>query len=464
METLTTTNGLLKSQYDLTNFSSQFSGELLQQGDEGYENARKVWNGMIDKYPALIACCKNNKDVVACVNFARNNKLEIAVKGGGHNVTGNAVCNGGLMIDLSFMRAIRVIPEEKIAYVEAGATWGDFDNAAQVYKLATTGGIISTTGVAGLTLGGGVGWLVRKHGLSCDNLLEVEIVTADGQLLVSNTEDNNELFWGIRGCAPNFGIVTSMKFKLHKVDQLLGGMTIYPQSEAREVLQFYREFMLTAPEELTLYANLTTSPDGFPVIVFACLYSGDLHEGEAVLKPLREFKIPIADLIQPVSYVQMQSMIDAPFPKGNRYYWKSCFLQKLSDEAIDQIISNVQKITSPYSATILEFYGGAASREPIGGTSFPHRQAEFDLVIISNWIDKQADEKNMNWTRNFFEEMQNYSSKRVYVNTLGQEGHERVKEAFGESYDRLLALKMKYDPNNLFHLNQNILPQKQNVN
>ncbi|MEP7377752.1 MAG: FAD-binding oxidoreductase [Chitinophagaceae bacterium] len=435
-----------------------FEGKILVESDTDYEKARKVWNGMIDRRPAIIAQCLCINDIVQAVKFARKYNLLVSVKGGGHNVTGNAVCDDGIMIDLSLMRSIRVDPENQVAEVQPGATWGDFDNATQQHGLASTGGLISTTGVAGLTLGGGVGWLVRKHGLSCDNLIEAEIVTAEGELLKVNTEENAELFWGIRGGGGNFGVIASMKFRVHKLDKVTGGMILHPHTKAKEVIQFYREFMKTAPDELTLYTCLMTTPDGFPVIAFVGCYSGDPGKAEAVLKPLREFGSPLADLMQPKSYIEMQTMLDAPFPHGNRYYWKSGFLETLSDEAIDIIVSNAASVTSPYSAIILEYYGGVSSHEPEGGTSYPHRQAEFDLVLISNWVDREEDEKNINWTRKFYEAMQVYSSHRVYVNALGIEGEERVKEAYGESYQRLTALKTKYDPENLFRMNQNISP------
>ena len=418
-----------------------FDGKLLIDGDPNFETARKVWNGMIDRKPAIIAKCLNSNDIIQAVNFARNHNMLVSVKGGGHNVTGNAVCDNGIMIDLSLMKSVKVDPVNQVADVQTGATWGDFDKATQEYGLSCTGGLISTTGVAGLTLGGGVGWLVRKHGLSCDNLLEAEIVTADGQLLQISPKENAELFWGIRGGGGNFGIVTSMKFQLHKLSQVVGGMILYPQTNAKEVIQFYREFMKTAPDELTLYCGLLTSPDGFPVVGYVGCYSGDPDKAEAVLKPLREFGSPIADMVQPKSYIEMQTMLDAPFPHGNRYYWKSGFLESLSDEAIDTIISYAATVTSPYTAIILEYYGGVGSREPEGGTSYPHRQSEYDLVIISNWVNAGEDEKHIGWTRKFYEAMQGYSSNRVYVNALGVEGEERVKEAYGENYQRLVALK-----------------------
>jgi hypothetical protein len=444
----------------VSELKEKLTGALLQPGDPGYDEARKVWNGMIDRQPALIVRCQNSDDVIYAVNCAREHRLLLSVKAGGHNVTGNAVCDGGIMVDLSLMRSVKVNAEQKIAEVEPGATWGDFDAATQKHGLATTGGLVSTTGVAGLTLGGGVGWLVRKHGLSCDNLIEADIVTARGVLLKTSATEHQELFWGIRGGGGNFGIVTSMKFRLHQVHTVLGGMIIHSRDKAKEVLQFHREFMKTAPEELTLYTGLITSPDGIPVVAMVGCYTGDLEQGEAVLKPLRAFGSPIADLIAPIPYPQMQTLLDAAVPHGHRYYWKSNFLEDLSDEAIDVIVAYAAAVPSAFSAILVEYYGGASNREPAGGTAFPHRLSQFDLVIISNWTDRLEDEKNISWTRKFWEAIQPYSSHRVYVNVLGVEGEDRVKEAYGKSYPRLAALKRQYDPSNLFRLNQNIPPEE----
>ncbi len=434
------------------------NGSVITPEDEEYNTVRKIWNGMIDRKPAVIVRCMNSTDIIEAVKFARKRDLLISVRGGGHNVSGSAVCEGGIMIDLSLMKTVKVHPADRLADVEMGATWGDFDRATQQYGLATTGGLITTTGVAGLTLGGGVGWLVRKYGLSCDNLIEAQVVTSDGSLVKASMQQNADLLWGLRGGGGNFGIVTSMKLRIHEASTVLGGMILYPREKAKEVIQFYREFIKTAPDELTLYSALLTSPDGIPIVAIIGCYCGDIEKGEAVIKRLREFGTPVADLFQPIPYVQMQSLLDAGFPHGNRYYWKSGFLKDLSDEAIDIIISHMASNPSPYSATILEYYGGAAGREPEGGTAYPHRQPQFDLVIISNWPDKQEDEKNIGWTCNIWEAMQPYLSNKVYVNTLGVEGQERVKEAYGENYQRLVALKRKYDPYNVFRMNQNILP------
>jgi len=440
-----------------------FKGKILFEGDVEYDSARQIWNGMIDRKPALIAQCLDKEDIIQAVKFARKNELLVSVRGGGHNVSGNAVCNGGIMIDLSLMKKVEVDTEKKVAHVEMGATWGDFDKATQQFGLSTTGGLITTTGVAGLTLGGGVGWLVRKCGLSCDNLIEAEIITADGNIVKASLQENPDLLWGIRGGGGNFGIVSSITLRLHEVSTVIGGMIIHTRDKSKEAIQFYREFMKTAPEELTLYTALLTSPEGIPIVAFIGCYCGDIEKGEAVMKPLHEFGTPVADLIQPIPYLQMQSMLDAGFPKGNRYYWKSGFLKELSDDVIDVIVSHMESNPSPGSATILEMYGGVASHEPEGGSAYPHRQSEFDLVIISNWPDKQEDDKNINWTRNIWEALQPYLSHKAYVNALGVEGADRVKEAYGDNYQKLAELKRKYDPDNFFRMNQNIPPAQNTV-
>ena len=440
-----------------------FKGKILFEGDVEYDSARQIWNGMIDRKPALIAQCLDKEDIIQAVKFARKNELLVSVRGGGHNVSGNAVCDGGIMIDLSLMKKVEVDTEKKVAHVEMGATWGDFDKATQQFGLSTTGGLITTTGVAGLTLGGGVGWLVRKCGLSCDNLIEAEIITADGNIVKASLQENPDLLWGIRGGGGNFGIVSSITLRLHEVSTVIGGMIIHTRDKSKEAIQFYREFMKTAPEELTLYTALLTSPEGIPIVAFIGCYCGDIEKGEAVMKPLHEFGTPVADLIQPIPYLQMQSMLDAGFPKGNRYYWKSGFLKELSDDVIDVIVSHMESNPSPGSATILEMYGGVASHEPEGGSAYPHRQSEFDLVIISNWPDKQEDDKNIHWTRNIWGALQPYLSHKAYVNALGVEGADRVKEAYGDNYQKLAELKRKYDPDNFFRMNQNISPAQNTV-
>src|SRR4051794_17748743 len=369
------TGGMTLDDATIQGFAAALHGELLRPGDADFDGARKVWNGMIDKTPALIARCAGVGDVIAAVNFAREHQLLVAVRGGGHNVAGNATCDRGLVIDLSRMRAIRVDPAARTARVEGGATWGDLDREAQVFGLATTGGIISTTGIGGLALGGGVGWLVRKHGLSCDNILSVDVVTADGRLVTANAEQHADLYWGVRGGGGNFGVVTSLELRLHPVGPILGGMVLHLREQAPAVLRFYREFTQTAPEEVTTYCMMLTTPDGVPVVALVACYNGPLEQGEAVLRPLRAFGSPVADLIHPMPYREMQSMFDAGFPHGLRNYWKGSFLRDLPDEAIDRLVAQAAGMPSPLSAVALEFYGGAASRVGEDATAFPHRQA-----------------------------------------------------------------------------------------
>jgi FAD/FMN-containing dehydrogenase len=462
MESNTASEVLSKSL--IADLRTLITGRVVEPAEADYDQVRKVWNGMIDRRPALIIQCQSAQDIITAVRLAQEKNLVLSVRGGGHNVAGSAVCDGGIMIDLSTMRRVQVDPEQLTVKAQGGATWGDVDQATQAFGLATPGGIISSTGIAGLTLGGGVGWLVRHFGMSCDNLVEAEMVTAGGELVKASTSENPALFWGLRGGGGNFGIVTSFTYRLYPVSAVLGGMILHPIEDAKKVLQFYRQFMQTAPKELTLYVGLVHTPEGIPVIAFIGCYSGDLKEGEAVMKPLREFGSPMADMVQAQAFVQMQTMLDAAFPHGYRYYWKSGFLEALSDEAIDTIIHHARAGTSPFSSVVLEFYGGAAAQEPLGGTAFPHRQEQFNLVIVSCWQQPEEDGNHIHWARAFWQAMLPYFSHRVYVNyvqVLGVEGEEKLREGYGEHYDRLLALKRKYDPQNVFRLNQNINPAEQ---
>lgn len=462
MEANTASEVLSKSL--IADLRTQIIGRVVEPTEEDYDQIRKVWNGMVDRRPALIIQCQSNQDVITAVKLAREKNLVLSVRGGGHSVTGSAVCDGGLMVDLSLMRRVLVDPELLTAKAQAGATWGVVDQATQVFGLATPGGIVSSTGIAGLTLGGGVGWLVRRYGMSCDNLLEAEMVTAEGELVKASTTENAELFWGLRGGGGNFGIVTSFTFRLYPVSTVLAGMIVHPIADAKKVLQFYRQFMQTAPNELTLYVGMVHTPDGTPVIAFIGCYSGDLNEGERVMKPLREFGSPIADTLQAQPFVQMQSMLDAAFPYGHRYYWKSGFLEALTDDAINTMIEYARSVTSPLSSIVLELYGGAAAQEPLGGTAFPHREEQFCLVIVSCWQQPEEDKTNINWTRDFWQAILPHFNHRVYVNyvqDMGVEGEAKITEGYGANYDRLLVLKRKYDPQNVFRMNQNINPAEQ---
>ncbi|MCZ6722266.1 MAG: FAD-binding oxidoreductase [Proteobacteria bacterium] len=450
------------TQAEVDGFRSDLRGALLLPGDDGYDEARRIYNAMIDKRPALIARCAGAEDVVRAVTFARDHDLLVSVRGGGHNIAGNAVSDGGLMIDLSGMKSIQVDPAEQTARAEPGVTWAELDKETQAHGLATPGGTIPSTGIAGLTLGGGIGWLKGKYGLACDNLLSVEIVTADGRQLTASAEDNADLFWGVRGGGGNFGIVTSFEYRLHPVGKVLGGMAIHPLEKAKDVLAHFRTFMEGTPDELVCTAVFLTSPDGDPVLAIAVCYHGALDEGEAVLKPLREFGPPAADNIAPMDYTALQSMIEAAFPSGWQNYWKSDALNDLSDEAIEVMAERFATVPAPTIAVIVEYTAGAAGRVPVDATAFPHRETRYNILILGTWPDAADNERNIGWVRGLWQALQPFSSGGVYVNYLAEaadEGAERIQAAYGpRTYGRLVALKNKYDPTNLFRLNQNIKP------
>jgi FAD/FMN-containing dehydrogenase len=439
-------------------FKSSLRGELIRSGDDSYNTARKVWNGMIDRRPTVIVRCAGVADVISAVNFARAHNLLVAVRGGGHNVAGTAVCDGGVLIDLSRMKGVHVDPARRTARAEAGLAWGELDFEAQAFGLATIGVDVSTVGIAGLTLGGGFGWLVRNYGLACDNLLSVDIVTAGGRFLTASATENTDLFWGVRGGGGNFGIVTSFEYQLHPVGQLLAGMVLYPLTKAKDVLRFYREYTSTAPDELTAWAILLTALDGtHTVAIFVC-YNGPSAAAQRAVQPLREFGPPLEDHIGPMSYREVQTMFDAAFPSGRQDYWKSSFLGELSDDSIDIMVARFATVPSPQSAVLIEHLGGAVSRVGKDETPFNDRDAQYSFVILSMWSGPTESEQNMQWTDGFWQAMQSFSSGGVYVNYLGEEGEDRVKAAYGRNYERLVALKNKYDPTNFFRRNQNIKP------
>jgi FAD/FMN-containing dehydrogenase len=444
-------------------FRASLRGHLLLTGEDGYEEARTIWNGMIDRRPALIARCAGTADVITCVKFARANDLLVAVRGGGHGVAGHAVCDGGLMIDLSRMKGMRVDPVRRTARAEPGLTWGEFDHETQAFGLATTGGQISTTGIAGLTLGGGWGYLARSYGLASDNLLSVDLVTANGQLLTADATDHTDLFWGVRGGGGNFGVVTAFEYQLHQVGPVLAGVLIYPFEKAKEVLTCYRDFTRTAPDELASGAVLTTMPDGTPVAGVVVCYHGLLDEGERVLKPLRAFGTPLADQIGPMPYTKAQQLVDAFYPPGLQEYWKSSFLKEISDEAIDTMMAYCAHRPSPLCHVVLEHtLGGVVSRIDRDATAFNHRDVQYSFLSLGVCTDPAEAESCIRWARECWEAMQPFSTGSVYVNYLGREadeGAERIQAAYGtEKYRRLVTLKNTYDPTNLFRLNQNIQP------
>jgi FAD/FMN-containing dehydrogenase len=441
-------------------FAQRVRGPVLRASDDGFHTARQIWNAMIDRQPSLIVRCAGAADVIATVNFARDEQLPLAVRGGGHSAAGTSVCDHGLMLDLSLMKGIRVDPARRTVRAQAGMTWGEFDRETQAFGLATTGGVVSTTGIAGLTLGGGIGWLGRTYGLSCDNLLSADVVTADGQLLTTSAEEHPDLFWAIRGGGGNFGVVTSFEYRLHPVGPMvLAGLLAWPRSMAAEVLRTFRAFCESAPESVGIYAGLATSPDGLPIVVAICFHHGPTAEGEAAFASLRQFGPPVLDVLQPMPYTAAQQMLDPLNPPGRRVYWKSAVLRNLDDDVLEAVIDGASSCPSPFSATLIEFYGGAINRVGVQDTAYPLRDSSYALNAIAYWTDPADDAPNVNWSRAVWEAMQPYSPGSVYVNFIGlDEGEERVRAAYGPNYTRLAQVKARYDPANLFHLNHNIRP------
>jgi FAD/FMN-containing dehydrogenase len=450
--------------------AGSFRGELLLPTSPVYDSARRIWNGAIDRHPACIARCTGVADVVAAVRFARAHDLAVAVRSGGHGVAGHAVCDGGLVIDLSRMKGIRVDPQARTARAEAGVLWGELDRETQLHGLATVGGIVTHTGIAGLTLGGGIGWLMRKHGATVDNLLSVDLVTADGELLTASESVNPDLFWGVRGGGGNFGIVTSFQYRLHAVGpNVLAGPIFHPLEDAPEVLRFYRDFAAAAPDELTTIFNLRVAPPlpflppdvhGKPIVMVGACYAGPPEEGIDVVRPLKQFGRPIVDLLEPKPYLALQSMFDASVPHGWHYYWKSVELPPLTDQAIDTLVEHASALTSPKSYCIVFQLGGVLKRAGAEATAYSQRDAAYNVNVNAVWTgDDPEPERHIAWARDFFDALQPHTSGRVYLNFLGDEGRERVRAAYGDSsFERLTRLKRAYDPTNFFRLNQNIQP------
>jgi hypothetical protein len=448
-------------QSEMQKFRESLRGQSFCTGDQGYDAARTVPNAMINRRPAVIARCTGAADVVACVRFAREHDLLVAVRGGGHSVAGKSVCDGGLMIDLSAMKGMRVDPARRTVRAETGLTLGEFDRETQAFGLATTLGVVSKTGIAGLTLGGGWGHLHAKYGLALDNVVGADLVTADGRLVTADATENQDLFWGIRGGGGNFGIITSLKYQLHELGPVLGGAVFYPASKAEEVLRFFREFSETIPDELVIQCGSFTTPDNVQVFAVAACYCGTVAEGEKLLKPLRTFGPPVADAIGVMSYLQLQSMFDPFFPPGRQTYVKSNFILALSEDAIRAIAQFAGKSPSPFSfAPFLEHWHGAATRVGITDTAFPHRQHSYNLMLWSNWESASESEKNIQWTRTCWSALRPYLVEGSYSNYVSDEGDAVERAAYGPNYDRLVALKNKYDPTNLFRMNHNIKPSQ----
>jgi FAD/FMN-containing dehydrogenase len=443
-------------------------GKLLTSESPGYDTARAIWNAMIDRRPALIASCAGAEDVAASVRFAREHDLLTAVRGGGHNIAGNAVCDGGLMIDLSPMKAVHVDAAKRTARVEGGATLGDMDQATQAHGLAVPAGINSTTGIAGLTLGGGFGWLSRKHGLTIDSLLSAEVVTATGQRVTASERENADLFWALRGGGGNFGIVTTFEFRAHPIGtEVLSGLIVHPLAQAREVLQFYRDFTAKAPDELAVWFVLRKAPPlpflaeqwhGKEILALAACYCGDAAQGEKVLQPLRSFGSKIADIIQPHPYAEWQKVLDPLLTPGQRNYWKSHEFLSLSDGLIDVFLQAASRLPDPQTELAFAQLGGAIGRVKSDATAYSHREPNYLINVHGRWGDPAKDEACIAWARDVFKACEPFSTGAVYVNFLTQEEGERVRAAYGSNYDRLAAVKKKYDPDNRFRMNQNIRP------
>jgi len=444
---------------DLQTLKATFRGELLEPADSAYENARKIWNASIDKRPKFIARCAGVADVVDAVRFGNSNSLLTAIRGGGHNVGGRALCDDGLVIDLSRMRSVHVDPANSTVRVQGGATLGDLDRETHLFGLAVPCGIVPKTGIGGLTLGGGVGWLLRKYGMSIDNLLSCQVVTADGAVLTANANEHEDLFWALRGGGGNFGVVTSFEFQGRPVHTVLGGLLLYPRDAASDVIRHFRDFIETAPDELTAYAALLHGPDGTPLVGIIPCYCGDIAAGERVLQPLRSFGQPILDAIQPMPFPAMQSLLGPSFPDGNHNYWKSTLQRTLSDDAIAAIVEHGNRMSSPLSAVVLEYYGGAAGRVSNDATAYPHRDLPWDVLFIAQWTDAAQTSTHRDWARSGEEALRPFGADAHLLSALDVESEEVIHTAFGANLQRLSEVKRKYDPANFFRVNQNIRPE-----
>lgn len=439
---------------------SAFSGELIGPADPGYDQGRRVHNGLIDKRPALIARCHTVPDVADAVRIGREQASEISVRGGGHGVAGLAVTDGGLMIDLAPMKGIRVDPGRQTVWAQAGVTWKELNRAAAGHGLATTGGVVSSTGIAGLTLGGGEGWLMGKYGLTIDNLRNVEVVTADGRAIRASAQENADLFWALRGGGGNFGVATSFEYQAHPVSTVHGGLAVHPVSRARDAFAFYRDLTSSAPDELTVYFNMfadAAAPRDKYVAMAAC-HCGDPAAAEADLKPLRQFGPPVSEDIKVMPYPVINTLSDAGYPRGALNYWKSAFLRELSDDALDAMTDALHRCPSPMSGLGIVPYLGAVSRVEATATAFAHRSPGYSLLIVSQWQDCSDTDVNIAWARETFEQLRPYLARRQYLNNLPADDGRAARDLWGVNYERLVSVKRRYDPDNTFRLNHNINP------
>jgi len=445
----------------LDSLRSNFRGELITPQEPSYDRARRVWNAIIDKRPAVVAVCAGTADVMATVNFAREHGLLLAVRGGGHSIAGNSTCDGGVVLDLSRMKGVRVDRVARTARAEGGVLWQELDHETQAFGLATTGGMVGDTGIAGLTLGGGFGWLCRKYGLTIDNLLSVDIVLASGELVTASENQFADLFWALRGGSGNFGVATSFEYRLHEVGPTItGGLVLHPLSRAGEMLRFYREFIRSIPDELAVAAALLTGPNGEKVGAMAAAHCGPLADGERAVRSLKEFGQPMLDAIGPLPYVAQQSLFKDGFPPYILNYWKADCINELSDGLISAVVDHYARTPSARSAMLWFPFSGAVSRVASDATAYPHRTG-IHMGVYSLWTDPAESTPNVNWARQGWELMRPVAAGGVYVNELGlDESDDRIRSAYGSNFRRLSQLKAKYDPENLFRLNANIPPTR----
>jgi FAD/FMN-containing dehydrogenase len=455
----------------LESFRASLRGVLLSPDDSGYDDIRSVWNAMIDRRPAFIVRCLGVADVVTCVDFARKHGLTLSIKGGGHNISGLAVCEGGLMIDMALMRGVWVDPVAQTARVQAGCLLGDVDRETQIHGLAAVLGFVSTTGAAGLTLGGGFGYLTRRFGWGCDNVLSMEVVTADGRVILASETQNRDLFWALRGGGGNFGVVTNFEYKLYAVGpQVIAGAIAWRAEDAQSVLEMHRTLVERSPPELTAVAVMRKAPPvpwlanevhGKPIVVLFVCYTGPVKEGESLVAPIKAFGNPVGDVIQTRTYVSQQSLLDATQPKGRRYYWKSEYLPKLEPELITKAIGHAQRMVSPHSSVLFFPIGGALQKLPPDHSAVGNRDVAVSLNVMASWESVQDDEANMEWARSAWRDLRRFSTGGTYINFLTEEeGEERIRAAYGANYEQLVQIKTKWDPTNLFRVNKNIVPHK----
>jgi FAD/FMN-containing dehydrogenase len=437
---------------------TDIAAHVIRPDDPGYDDARAVFNAMIDRRPLAIVRCRDALDVAAGIRYARDHDLVLSVRGGGHGVAGNAVCDGGIMLDLSSMKDVTVDPAERTARAGPGLLLGELDAATQRFGLATPLGVMSDTGIAGLTLGGGLGWLNARYGLACDNLIGARVVTADGDIVDVGPDEHPDLLWGLRGGGGNLAVVTSFVYRLHPVSSVLAGALTHPWAAAHEVLRHHHVFMASAPDELTSAVSLGLDAAGAPAVTIVVCWSGDPAEGERVLRPLRSFGPPIGDSIGLLPYLDWQRAADPAFPRGRLHYWKSGFLRHLTDAALDALLALPPTTPMPAVGIGLQGLRGAAARVPVEATAFPHRAEQYDLLILAQWSDPARTDEQVGWTRAAFDAVRPHLEDAVYVNNLGAEGPERVRSAYGQNHARLAALKLAYDPANVFRLNQNVPP------